>query len=182
MRMTSHTSGDYAFRSSNTQEEGKMALNAYLTMESERGGVIEGGATQAGREGLIEVIAFVHGVSIPQAASGLPTGKRQHKPFVFTKKVDKASPLLFETLVNNTNVPTAQLQVWRLSATGREEHYYTYEFVDATISGIRTEMLNNQYPENQSHEVREHISICYQRIVVVSEDGGTMASDTWEDA
>jgi type VI secretion system Hcp family effector len=26
--------------------------------------------------------------------SGLPTGKRQHKPFVVTKPVDKASPLL----------------------------------------------------------------------------------------
>jgi len=27
-------------------------------------------------------------------ASGLPTGKRQHKPFVVTKPVDKATPLL----------------------------------------------------------------------------------------
>ncbi|HUJ12459.1 MAG TPA: type VI secretion system tube protein Hcp [Thermoanaerobaculia bacterium] len=28
------------------------------------------------------------------AASGLPTGKRMHKPFVITKELDKATPLL----------------------------------------------------------------------------------------
>lgn len=33
-------------------------------------------------------------VSPRDAASGLPTGKRQHKPFVFTKEYDKSSPQL----------------------------------------------------------------------------------------
>ena len=29
------------------------------------------------------------------AASGLPTGKRQHKPFSITKRIDKSSPVLY---------------------------------------------------------------------------------------
>lgn len=33
-------------------------------------------------------------VSPRDAASGLPTGKRMHKPFVITKELDKSSPLL----------------------------------------------------------------------------------------
>lgn len=33
-------------------------------------------------------------VSPRDAASGLPTGKRQHKPFVITKEYDKSSPVL----------------------------------------------------------------------------------------
>jgi len=33
-------------------------------------------------------------VSPRDAASGLPTGKRQHKPFVITKELDKSSPVL----------------------------------------------------------------------------------------
>jgi hypothetical protein len=33
-------------------------------------------------------------VSPRDAASGLPTGKRQHKPFVITKELDKSSPTL----------------------------------------------------------------------------------------
>jgi hypothetical protein len=41
------------------------------------------------------VINFYHEVVSPRdAASGLPTGKRQHKPFVITKELDKSSPML----------------------------------------------------------------------------------------
>lgn len=36
-------------------------------------------------------------VSPRDAASGLPTGKRQHKPVVFTKEYDKSSPQLART-------------------------------------------------------------------------------------
>jgi hypothetical protein len=36
-------------------------------------------------------------VSPRDAASGLPTGKRQHKPFVITKELDKSSPTLRES-------------------------------------------------------------------------------------
>jgi hypothetical protein len=32
------------------------------------------------------------GISPRDSASGLPTGKRQHKPFVFTKVIDKSTP------------------------------------------------------------------------------------------
>lgn len=37
------------------------------------------------------------------AASGLPTGKRQHKPLVITKELDKSSPLLMEAMVESTS-------------------------------------------------------------------------------
>jgi len=40
-------------------------------------------------------IAFEQEIVSPRdAASGLPTGKRQHKPFVITKELDKSSPVL----------------------------------------------------------------------------------------
>jgi hypothetical protein len=34
-------------------------------------------------------------VSPRDSASGLPTGKRQHKPLTITKELDRSSPLLF---------------------------------------------------------------------------------------
>jgi hypothetical protein len=37
-------------------------------------------------------------VSPPDAASGLPTGKRMHKPITITKEIDKATPLLMTKL------------------------------------------------------------------------------------
>ena len=40
-------------------------------------------------------ITFEQEILSPRdAASGLPTGKRQHKPFVITKELDKSSPVL----------------------------------------------------------------------------------------
>lgn len=40
-------------------------------------------------------ISFEQEILSPRdAASGLPTGKRQHKPFVITKELDKSSPVL----------------------------------------------------------------------------------------
>lgn len=43
-------------------------------------------------------IAFAQAIVSPRdAASGLPTGKRQHKPYVFTKQYDKSSPVLAKT-------------------------------------------------------------------------------------
>lgn len=41
------------------------------------------------------IISFEQEIVSPRdAASGLPTGKRMHKPFVITKELDKSSPLL----------------------------------------------------------------------------------------
>ena len=69
-----------------------MALNAYLTLTGETQGDIKGSVTQAGREDSIMVIATQHEIVSPRdAASGLPTGKRQHKPFVITKEIDKSN-------------------------------------------------------------------------------------------
>ncbi|MCC7437745.1 MAG: type VI secretion system tube protein Hcp [Armatimonadetes bacterium] len=41
--------------------------------------------------------ATSHEVKNPRdAASGLPTGKRQHKPLIFTKRMDKSSPVIYQ--------------------------------------------------------------------------------------
>src|SRR6266404_1793228 len=82
-----------------------MALNAYLKLKGQKSGEIKGSVTQKGREGSIMVIAVSHDVISPRdAASGLPTGKRMHKPFVITKELDTSSPLLYNILVTNENI------------------------------------------------------------------------------
>ena len=158
-----------------------MALNAYLTLAGETQGDIKGSVTQAGREESIMVIGTSHEVVSPRdAASGLPTGKRQHKPFTITKEIDLATPLLMNVLVNNENVKTWKLEYWQPSKTGKEVQFYTVELVNASIAGIRQEMLNNKYPENMQHKEREHISFCYQKITWTWMDGGLSAEDDWE--
>jgi type VI secretion system secreted protein Hcp len=92
-----------------------MALNAYLKLKGQTQGDIKGSVTQKGREDSIMVIAYSHEVVSPRdAASGLPTGKRQHKPLVITKELDKSTPLLYQCLVTNENIPTWKLEFGRL--------------------------------------------------------------------
>ena len=65
-----------------------MALNSYLSLSGDTQGDIKGSVTQTGREDTIEIYGWNHEVISPRdAASGLPTGKRQHKPLVITKAI-----------------------------------------------------------------------------------------------
>src|SRR6478672_10887733 len=90
-----------------------MALNAYLKLKGAKQGPIEGSVTQKGREKKIMVIAVSHEIVSPRdPASGLPTGKRMHKPFVITKELDKSSPILYQVLCTNENVSEWTLEFW----------------------------------------------------------------------
>ena len=158
-----------------------MALNAYLRLTGDIQGEINGSVTQAGREDSIMVIAFNHEVESPRnATSGLATGKRQHKPLIITKEIDKSTPLLMNALTNNENLSEVILQFWRPSRSGKEFQFYTIELTNARIVDIHQEMLNNKYPENMQHAEREHISFVYQKITWTYEDGGITSTDDWE--
>ena len=157
-----------------------MALNAYMRITSDTQGEIKGSVTQAGREDSMMVIGFSHEVESPRdASSGLPTGKRQHKPLTITKEIDKATPLLMKALTNNENLSEVTIQFWEPSRSGKETQFYTIELRNASICEIRQEMLNNKYPENMQHKEREHVSFVYQKITWTYMDGGITASDDW---
>ena len=69
------------------------ALNAYLTLAGSSQGEIQGSVDIEGRENTIEVCSFEHQIITERdAASGLPTGKRQHTPLKITMWLDKATP------------------------------------------------------------------------------------------
>ncbi len=158
-----------------------MALNAYMRLTGEKQGEIKGSVTQAGREDSIMVIGFDHEVESPRdAASGLPTGKRQHKGLTIIKEVDKSTPLLMNMLANNEGITEWELRFWQPSTTGQEFQFYTIQLYKASVAKIKVEMLNNKYPENMQHKERESITFCYQKIVWTYEDGGITAEDDWE--
>ena len=52
-----------------------------------------------------------HAVTSPRdAASGLPTGKRMHKPITITKTMDKSSPMLAKAAAAGTPIPKATIE------------------------------------------------------------------------
>ena len=158
-----------------------MALNAYLKLKGQKLGVIKGGVTQKGREGSIMVIAAEHEIISPRdSASGLPTGKRSHRPFTITKEVDRSSPLLYQLLINNENITSWELDFWAVSAAGQEVQNYTVKLTNANISDIKFQMPNNKQPDLAKMAEFEEVSFVYQKIEWTWTDGGITARDDWQ--
>ena len=158
-----------------------MALNSYLKLKGQKQGDIKGGVTQKGREGKILVMAFDHEIQSPRdPASGLPTGKRIHRPFTITKEIDKSSPLLYSVLVNNETITVWELQCFAAKSSGAEVNNYTVTLTNARIVDITSNMLNNKVPENAKMPIMEEVNFAYQKIQWTWVDGGITASDDWE--
>lgn len=58
-------------------------------------------------------------VSPRDAASGLPTGKRQHKPFVFVKEYDKSSPVLAKSTSSGLGAGKASMSDLSVTFTSK---------------------------------------------------------------
>jgi type VI secretion system secreted protein Hcp len=163
-----------------------MALNAYLKLKGQKQGEIKGSVTQKGRENKIMVIAVSHEIVSPRdQASGLPTGKRMHKPLVITKELDKASPLLYNVLVNNENIQEWELQFWTpqlkaATGTGSEVQHYTISLKNSNIASISFRMANNKHPDLMKFAEYEEVAFTYEKITWTWNDGGIMAEDSWE--
>ena len=161
-----------------------MALNSYLIIKGQKQGQIKGSVIQKGREGQIEIIAFQHEIVSPRdPASGQATGKRMHKPFVFTKELDKSTPLLYNALVMNETLSTVELKCWAPKMTaatgaGSEVNHYNVLLTNARIISIKSEMLNNKNPDLMRYEKCETIEMVYQKISWTITDGGITAEDT----
>ena len=157
-----------------------MALNAYLTLKGRKQGQIKGSVTEKGREDSIGVIAVSHEIVSPRdPASGLPTGKRMHKPLLITKELDKGSPLLYNALVTNETITEWTLTFWRPDRAGSEKPNYTIKLTNANIASIQFVMPNNKQPELVKLAEYEQVAFVYEKIEWTWIDGGITAVDTW---
>jgi type VI secretion system secreted protein Hcp len=158
-----------------------MAQTFYATIKGKTQGAFKGQGT--GREkDKIPGVAFTYGVESPRdAASGLPTGKRQHKPVVFTKEWGAASPQLYQAIVTNETLTSVLFEFISTNALGKEEVDYIVELTNATISGFKGSLHLGEKagPIVDSREL-EVITLEFQKIAVTSVTGGTSAEDDWE--
>jgi len=153
-------------------------LDAYMWATGETQGQIQGSVDQAGRENSMEIVEYAHSVAQAiDSASGLPSGKRQHRPIRVTKPVDKASPLLANALINNEKLTSVRIDFWRPSRTGSEEQFYTVELVNARITSISQH--HGSTPELQQTPTQETVTLVYEKIIWTWQDGGITAEDNW---
>ena len=158
-----------------------MALAAYLSLTAERQGPIRGSVTQKGREGKILIISARHEIVSPRAPrSGLPSGKRMHKPLLLLKELDRSSPLLYAILCTNENIPEARLDFWTATATGQEKQHFTIRLTNANISSIALKMANIRNPKLVRLCEYEELAFTYEKIEWTWNEGGITAIDDWE--
>ncbi len=155
------TASTYAWTAS-TAGSDPDAISAAMTAIGQKSGNIAGD----GPGGAILVSGLSHDIISPRdAASGLPTGKRQHKPMVITKELDRSTPLLLQALVTNENLTKVVFTFFRSS---NSKPYMEVTLTNASVS------------ERQQHGEREQISFTYQKITWKWLDGGITAEDDWE--
>jgi type VI secretion system secreted protein Hcp len=155
-------------------------MNAYLKLAGPKSGTIQGSVTQKGHEGMIAVIAATHEILTPRdPATGLPTGKRQHKPLTITKELDRSTPILRQVLVNNEVLKEAELQFFSMAKTGMETQYFTIRLSNASIASIEMQMPNNKHADLASLETFEDVTFTYQKIEWVWATPPASAMDDW---
>lgn len=154
------------------------ALPGYMTATGEAQGKINGGVELAGRVDTMEIVEFSHSVSQAiDSASGLPSGKRQHRPIRVTKPVDKASPILMTVLTTNETLTSVRIDFWRPKKSGAEEQYYTVELVNARITNIS--QISGSEGELATKPKYETITLVYDKIIWTWQNGGITAEDDW---
>ena len=137
-----------------------MAFESYMTFKGTKQGAIKGTSTKGKHTGGVVIQSFSFGVESPyDGHSGLPSGKRQHKPVVITREVDESSPLLHQALVTNEVFTSASLSFARPSSGGKPPVFSTIELTNATISEIG-------HAQNSGGRRCERIILKYENLLV----------------
>lgn len=166
-----------------------MSIPAYIQIKGKVQGEITKGAFtkesvgniyQQGHEDQILVQEVEHEISTPtDPQSGQPTGRRVHKPFTFTAPLNKATPMLYQALVNGEMLPEVEVHWYRTSIDGLQEYFFTTLLEDATIVKITTVLPHAQAPESAPYTQLVKVSMAYRKITWVHNHSGTEASDDW---
>ena len=158
-----------------------MAHNFYITITGQKQGAIKGDVTLKGHEGAILGLALSHEIISPRdPQSGLPTGRRMHKPMKITTPWGAATPKLLNALYNNETLTSVHMSFFRPTATGAEAQFMTIDLTNASVSDFVSIVPNGSDPSLAKVQEYNEISLTYQKITTTFTVGGITATDNWE--
>ncbi|HSP61915.1 MAG TPA: type VI secretion system tube protein TssD [Pyrinomonadaceae bacterium] len=146
----------------------------FITIEGTKQGKFKGEGRGPMNSDKIAGLKFFYEVSAPRdPATGLPTGRRQHRPVVITKEWGAATPQLFEALTNNEVLKSVVFEFFRPTQMGQEQVYQVIKLTNASISNIK------QYTDTESTAELEDVAFSFQQIEIQNVPGRTAAIDNW---
>jgi type VI secretion system secreted protein Hcp len=164
------------------------AFTGFLKIKGQTQGDFKGsGVTMKGApSGGIKVLKVSHSIVSPRdAASGLPTGKRQHKVLEVTIEVGPSSPQIFEALVKNETLSQVVFTARAPSGAGKEVNVYEIQLQNAQVAsykligGEREDAPAARPGASASPDIMV-VSFTYQRISWTWLEGGIVSQDDWD--
>ncbi len=159
-----------------------MALAVHLFMKANGSDVHgESTITSMERADSIECIAYHdHVTTQRQGGTGAATGRRVHDPIVFTKRLDKATPLLFKALCNAEDME-GEFRFYRPtpSGDGSTEHFQSVNFTGGRITDIKREIHNVLDPGSVNTPALETVHLMFSTIEVLYQPTGVGHQDEW---
>lgn len=164
-----------------TGAEAAQTVHLTLTID---GNLIEGESTITSleRANTIECSSLSWGVFVPyDGATGALTGRRQHRPVKFAKRIDKSTPLIAKALANNEPITDATFKFYRPNPTsGAEEHFYTITLTGGFIAAISAVSNDAIVAGPSAPPMMETVSVVYQTITWTYVSTGATHTDTWQ--
>lgn len=160
-----------------------MAVRFYATVIGAKQGTFKPEGAQGGLgKGKVPGVDFSYAVESPRdAATGLPSGKRQHQPVIFTKEWGASSPQFYQAAFNNEVLTSVTFEFTLVGPDGKEAIDHTIKLTNATISEVEQSLQNGQAggPAVDSRDLQS-IFFTFQKIDITSISGGTEATDDWQ--
>lgn len=164
------------------------ADSVFVSIRGTKQGQFRGEAPQVNVKDKLVGVAFRYELTSPRdAATGMATGKRVHKPVVITKEWGAASPQLFQALVTNEVLQEVVIDFVGVNANGESYLTHRIRLTNATVvniahfsEGIGPGTTGAKHASGSSGlRHLEEVSFVFQRIDLEDMNGKTTAVDEW---
>jgi type VI secretion system secreted protein Hcp len=162
-----------------------LAYPFYISIDGQKQGKFTGDADGKNHAQKIAGVRFFSETVSPRdTATGHASGKRIHRPILFTKEWDKSTPLIFQALVTNETLKSVLFEFVRADdKTGQEEVHFKVKLTNASIASMKSylDLTDASGDSYDAHEL-EDVELTFQKIELEDVDGKTMAVDDWTKA
>jgi type VI secretion system secreted protein Hcp len=147
-------------------------FHLFVKVDAQKQGILKGDSLQKGRTDWMVAHAFDYGLVAPRdAASGLPSGKRMHKPIVITKEWGASSPQLLAAASSNENLKTVTLEFVDTDKSGAERVHFSIKLTNASLFEVKQHFNGDVLTED--------LSFTFQKIEWEDKVAKTVFMDSW---
>ena len=145
----------------------------FVAARGQRMGALKGESTGEKNKNQFAALSLEYELRSPRdAASGQPSGKRQHSPVSIVKEWGAASPQIFQALANNEVLGTVDIDCYGVLEDGKTGLVHKLKLSNAAVSSIE------QRGDAGGRDL-ETVAFTFQKIEQLSPAGTVLASDTW---